>query len=194
MIHVSFSAYITFHTHLGPNSILCIMFCLSAQLDFILSMYTTTQSSTPNRSFNLSPPIPPFPGLTTYILQCCFPAPDLPTVLTQSCIAHLSFPVSRCQWSRVTYSLCCAVWLSDTKKVGLLLKSTHCLGPLVVINEVDTFFCAFRSQLNKAPFESSSLCSLSRCYRHTLVKNREERRVLFLRYSSLVKKDKLLHI
>lgn len=119
--------------------------------------------------------------------QCCLPAPDLPTILLHPGILHLSFPVSRCQWSRVTKSSCLSV--SDTKKVGLVLLrlrfwklfinegSIHCLrfddedelpggdNPdfIGVAKDVWTFFCALRNHDNKAPFESSSLCSISRC-------------------------------
>lgn len=126
----------------------------------------------------------------TCLRQCCLPAPDLPTTLLHPGILHLSFPVSRCQWSRVTKSSCLSV--SDTKKVGLVLLrlrfwklfinegSIHCLrfdeeeedelpggdSPdfIGVAKDVWTFFCALRNHDNKAPFESSSLCSISRCY------------------------------
>lgn len=127
-------------------------------------------------------------GGYTCLRQCCLPAPDLPTILLHPGILHLSLPVSRCQWSRVTKSSCLSV--SDTKNVGLLLLrlrfwklfinegSIHCLrfddedvlaggdSPdfIGVAKDVCTFFCALRNHDNKAPFESSSLCSISRCY------------------------------
>lgn len=114
--------------------------------------------------------------MDSYLRQCCLPAPDLPTVLLHPDILHLSLPVSRCQWSRVTNSPCLSV--SDTKNGGLLFPrlrlwkfkgSVHLdeggeVPVLGVPNVVVTFFCALRSQDNKAPFESSSLCSTSRCY------------------------------
>jgi hypothetical protein len=173
-IQIALSTDIAGGTHFAPYATLWVMLCLPIQFNLVLSMRIAIQLSTStvisqydmrNRG-----------GISSYFPQCCFPAPVFPTILLQEGILHLSLPVSRCQWSRVTISLE-RLFVSDTKNVSLLFElsvrfwklfiregSTHCLGLLVFVNDVCTFFCALRSHESRAPLESSSLCSTSRCY------------------------------